>query len=493
MNAPAFDSAQTLQLHLVDQYGQRTPGSKRLAAQYRPVFADKSSIGFAFSPELKEISYPLSVERADGAFLWDVDGNRYTDILMGLGTHLFGHNPPFMREAIARTLERGFAIGPQSPLVGGLATLVCELTGMERATFSNTGTEAVMTALRIARCATGRRKVVTFVNSYHGHFDAALMRPPISDYARRKLIGTLRGKPLTGPLVALLERLGSRGAVPAFAGVSAAAARETMVLEYGHPRSLDMIRAQSKDIAAVLVEPVQSRCPELQPREFLQALRQLTTDTGIALVMDEMVNGFRVAAGGAQEWFGVRGDLATYSKIAGGGLPLSVIAGSARFMDRIDGGAWRYGDDSAPDRNTTFFAGTFAKHPLSLATAHAVLSEIRSRGPALYDGLNARTEALVVRLNSGCRSAGLPVEFVRFGSFFAIAGSRSRLDPQAQLLLSYLLLLRGIHLRIGDRGGFLSTAHGDAEVDAIAVAFLESLAVLRDAGLIKTSSNGDAS
>lgn len=484
MNGPALSLAQQHVLHLVEQYGQRTPGSKALAGQYRPVFADKSSIGFAFSQDTKEISYPLTVDRADGAFLWDVDGNRYTDILLGLGTNLFGHNPAFVRSAVTAQLERGFAIGPQSPLVGEVAALVSELTGMERVTFSNTGTEAVMTAIRIARTATKRRRIAVFTNSYHGHLDAALMRAPVAEYARKKLVAKLRGNALLSPLAALLDRGMATSAVPAFPGVSAATAREVLVLEYGNPRSLDILKSQHKDIAAVLVEPVQSRAPELQPRDFLHALRALTAETGIALVFDEMVTGFRVAAGGSQQHFGIRADMATYSKITGGGLPLSVIAGSARFMDHIDGGVWRYGDDSAPTVPTTFFAGTFTKHPLSLAAARATLTRIRDAGPALYDGLNARAETLVTRLNTDAANAQLPIEFVRFGSFFAIAASRSRLSPQAQLLLSYNLLLRGIHLRIGDKGGFISTAHADEDIDAIATAFRDSFAALREATLI---------
>jgi glutamate-1-semialdehyde aminotransferase len=285
-------------------------------------------------------------------------------------------------------------------------------------------------------------------------------------------------------VAALLGRMGSSRAVPAFPGVSAAAAREVIVLEYGHPRSLDVIQARAKDIAAVLVEPVQSRATEVQPRAFLQALRELTQRTGSALVFDEMVTGFRVHPGGAAAHFSIRPDLATYSKIAGGGMPLSVIAGSARFMDRIDGGPWQYGDDSAPRTPTTFFAGTFTKHPLSLVAAHALLSRVKAEGPALQAGLNTRTQALVARINGFCKQSDLPLEFTSFGSFFALAGSRSRIGERARQLLAYHLLLRGVHLRVGDAGGFLSTEHGDAELDHVFTAFSDSLAALRDGELL---------
>ncbi len=484
MNAPALAPQQQHLLQLIDAYGRRTVESRRLAARYRPAFADKSSIGSGFSAETRDISYALTIARAEGAYLWDVDGNRYVDILLGLGIDLFGHSPAFVREALAAQLEQGWAIGPQSRLVGEVAELVTELTGMERVAFSNTGTEAVMTAIRVARAATGRAKIAIFTNSYHGHHDAVLMRAPIAEYARKKLVARLRGRKALAPLAALLERGLSSRAVPAFPGVSAAAAREVLVLEYDNPRSLDLLRAHRRELAAVLVEPVQSRCPELQPRAFLHALRELTAAAGIVLIFDEMVTGFRIAAGGAQAYFGVKADLATYSKIAGGGLPLSLIAGSARYLDRIDGGASRHGGDSAPPAPTTFFAGTFSKHPLALAAAHATLRRIRDAGPALYDDLNGRAERLVERLNAQTRRAGLAVEFVRFGSFFAVAASRSRLSPPAQLLLSYHLLLRGVFLRFGDKGGFLCTVHSDADLDHIAGAFDQSLLALREAGLL---------
>ena len=484
MNGPALPARERHVLELVAAYAARTPGSKRLAAEARPVLADKSSIGMPFTRETKEICYPLVVERAEGPYLWDVDGHRYTDILLGLGLNLFGHNPPFVREAIARQLERGFALGPQHALAGETARRVAALTGHERVCFSNTGTEAVMTALRIARAATGRACVVTFTNSYHGHHDTALMRAPVAEYARKRLIERWQGHALLAPLAKGLARFGSSRAVPAFPGVSRAAAREVLVLEYGHPRSLDVIRARAKDIAAVLVEPVQSRATEVQPREFLHALRALTERTGSVLVFDEMVTGFRVHPGGAQAHFGVQADLATYSKIAGGGLPLSVIAGRAQFMDRIDGGAWRFGDDSAPQVPATFFAGTFTKHPLALVAAHAMLGRLQAEGPQLQAGLNERTAALVARLNAFTADAGLPVQFAHFGSFFSVAQSRSRLEPLARLLLSYHLLQRGVHLRIGDAGGFLCTEHGAQHVEHIEQGLRDGLLALRQGTLL---------
>lgn len=210
----------------------------------------------------------------------------------------------------------------------------------------------------------------------------------------------------------------------------------------------------------------------------------MTAASGAALIFDEMISGFRVAPGGAQEHFGVRADLAAYGKIAGGGLPLSLIAGAARFMDGVDGGQWRFGDDSVPEAPTTFFAGTYARHPLSLTAALAVARILKAEGPALQQRLNATTADLVERLNGTMDEQGLPVRFASFGSFFAIASSQSRMTPEATALLSLMLLTRGVHLRPGDRGGFLSTAHGATELETIHSHFTQCLAELADGGVL---------
>jgi glutamate-1-semialdehyde 2,1-aminomutase len=437
----------------------------------------------AFSPEVKEAFYPIVAERAEGAHLWDIDGNRYIDILMGLGTNLFGHNPAFIREAVAQQLEKGFPIGPQSALSGETAALYCKLTGMDRITFSNTGTEAVMTALRIARTATRRDKVAVFTNSYHGHADPLLSKASRLEYIRRGAIARTSVGRLKA-LHPLLKRLQFTRAHPSAPGVPRSVSRDVIVLDYGNPRSLDILRRKAGRIAAVLVEPVQSRCPELQPREFLHELRAITTHSGTALIFDEMITGFRIHPAGAQAYFGVEADLATYSKIAGGGLPLSIVAGRGRFMDHIDGGLWAFGDDSAPETPTTFFAGTFCRHPLALAAARATALHLIEAGPALQEGMTARTTALVERLNADARGAGLPVVFTSFGSFFGIALTQSAITQRAISLLSILLLTKGVHLRGGDRGGFLSTAHSDADIEHIREAFTGGLQTLAGLGLL---------
>ncbi|QYO64947.1 aminotransferase class III-fold pyridoxal phosphate-dependent enzyme [Leptolyngbya sp. 7M] len=245
---------------------------------------------------------------------------------MGFGVNLFGHNPPFIKEALEERLAQGIHIGPQSDLAGEVAELFCELTGMERMTFSNTSTEAVMTAIRLARAATGRYKIALFSDSYHGHFDGTLIRSQKTD--------------------------GNLSSVPGFLGVPSNIAKDVLVLDYVNPQSLEIIKAHEQELAAVIVEPVQGDRPDLQPKEFLQQLRQLTKECGIALIFDEMITGFRLHPGGAQAWFEVEADIATYGKIVGGGMPIGIIAGRAAYMNKIDGGVWNYGDASSPQVET---------------------------------------------------------------------------------------------------------------------------------------------
>ena len=482
-----------LQHHLhqvINGYIDRTSNSKQYAQQYRPVLADKSSLGLGFSPELKEVCYPIVISRSEGSRLWDVDGNEYIDILMGLGINLFGHNPAFVKEAIAAQLDKGIQLGAQAELAGEVAQLIHDLTGVERVAFSNTGTEAIMTAIRLARTATSRSKIAVFTNSYHGHCDHTLVRASIAEYAKKAAVRVIdRKSAATHWLQTLLHPLRTRldaslnpKAVPAALGIPTSVASQVLVLDYGNPRSLDVIKAHRRELAAVLVEPIQSRRPELQPRAFLQQLRQVTQAEGIALIFDEMVTGFRIHPGGAQAWFDVEADLVTYSKIIGGGLPLSVIAGKSLYLDRIDGGMWHYGDRSAPQVKTTFFAGTFCKHPLALAAAKAVLSYLKANGSQLQDDLNQKTAQLVQQINSYCTTQSIPLQWTNFGSFFALDTTQSIAPPMATNLLSYDLLNRGIHLRQGDKGGFLSAAHTDADVNTIAQAFQQILSDLKMAG-----------
>lgn len=474
---------------IIDSFNRRTTGSKKAAAENRHFLSDKSSIGMAFSPQMKEALYPVVATAAEGPYLTDIDGNRYVDILMGLGTNLFGHNPPFIRAAIEQQLAKGFPMGPQSDLTGETAEMFCQLTGKDRITFSNTGTEAVATALRIARAATGRKTIAIFTGSYHGHHDQVLGFASRLEYMRRGGLARQRPPIWLSAIQPFLKRIMLTRAIPGFPGIPASALKDVLLLEYGNPRSLEIIAKKANQLAGVLVEPVQSRNLELQPREFLHTLRDITAQSGTALIFDEMISGFRVAQGGAQAHFGVEADLATYGKIAGGGMPLSLIGGSNRFMDFVDGGRWSYGDASVQSVSPTFFAGTYCRHPLALAAARASAQHMLESGPILQQELNQRTTMLVEKLNASLQSHALPVAFTSFGSFFGMAASRSNISQHATGLFSLLLLSAGIHLRGGDKGGFLSTAHTQADIDTIHDAIVQSLQSLAGFGLL-SSHNG---
>ena len=434
-------------------YGHRTRKSKELASQHRPHLADpRTNAGFRLS--WKEIVYPIVTDRSLGAYLWDVDGNEYVDLVNGFGSIFFGHNPEFIRSALKAQLDVGIEIGPQSPIAGEVAQLICDTVGMERAAFCNTGSEAVTAAIRTARTVTGRDKIAMFAGAYHGIFDEVLVRPRVRD-----------GVPAAQPIAP---------------GIPAAMVDNVMVLDYGEDSALAAIREHADELAAVLVEPVQSRRPDLQPRDFLHELRAVTAKSGTALVFDEVVTGFRVHPGGMQHVFGVKADLATYGKVLGGGLPIGIVAGEARFLDALDGGMWRFGDDSAPEVGVTFFAGTFVRHPLALATTRAVLKRLRQDGTELQRGLNLRTTAFVDRLNNIADEMQAPVHLKHFASWFMFELPQDA--PLASLFFAYMRH-HGVHIWEG-RPGFLTLAHSDADLDRVAAAFRRSIEEMQRAGFL---------
>ena len=434
---------------LVGRYTGLTAGSKERTQKYRPVFANTRNIA-GFRPEWKEMIYQIIVQGAAGSHFTDIDGRDYLDISMGFGVYLFGHNPPFVQAALQEELRRGTPIGPMSELAGRAATLVHELTGVERVAFFNTGTEAVMAAVRIARTVTGRKKIALFSSSYHGHFDGLLA---VKDY--------------DGPM---------GRAVPMTPGTPPEMVQDVYVLDYGTEEALQFLEAHGRQLAAVLVEPVQSRRPDLQPKAFLERVREITTVSESALIFDEMIIGFRIHPGGGQAWFGIRADIVTYGKVIGGGIPIGVVAGKAHYLDAVDGGMWNYGDGSFPERENTFIAGTFNHHPLAMAGANAVLGHLKESGPSLQENLNRRTGELAARLNGYFEGEGLPIRMDHFGSLFHI---RVKGDQE---LLYYHLLARGIYIWEG-RNCFLSTAHTEADIDYLVTSVQESIEEMRAGGL----------
>jgi amino acid adenylation domain-containing protein len=446
------DDQQEYLRSFIRRYTERTAGSKRLTQQYRSPLADPRVVS-GFRAHWKEIVYPIVTARSKGSRLWDVDGNEYIDMLNGFGPILFGHRPDFIEKAIEQQLHEGFEIGPQTPLAGEIAAAFCEMTGNERMTFCNTGSEAVIAALRVARTVTGRSKVVLFAGSYHGMFDEVLV----------KNVG----------------RAADRRSLPIAPGIPRESVANIIVLDYGTAESLEWIRLHVNELAAVLVEPVQSRHPNLQPREFLRELRSVTQQGATALIFDEVVTGFRVHPGGCQALFDIRADLATYGKVLGGGMPIGVLAGKSEFMDALDGGAWQFGDDSYPSAGVTFFAGTFVRHPLTLAAVRAVLTHLKEQGPQLQERLNTRTAAMVQSLNDIFERNHVPTRIETFGSISYFSFPH---DFPLGSLLHYHLRAKGVYLLEGFPC-FLTTAHNEADIERVIQAFRESVAELQIGGI----------
>ncbi|MED5621725.1 non-ribosomal peptide synthetase/type I polyketide synthase [Ideonella sp. BN130291] len=434
----------------VARYNARSGQSKRFSQQHRKVMADPRVVT-GFNPLWKDLVYPIVADRSKGARLWDLDGNEYIDLLSCFGANLLGYQPDELVNAMVEQLQRGIEVGPQHPMAAEVAQLISEFTGMERVAFCNTGSEAVMGAMRIARTVTGRKTIAIFTNSYHGIFDEVIVR------------GT--------------KQLRSLSAAP---GILANAVENVLVLDWNSEDSLRVLRERGHELAAIMTEPIQNKYPTVQPREFVQSLRRIADEAGCALIFDEVVTGFRVAPGGAQEFYGVRADLATYGKIIGGGLPFAAIGGSSRWLDALDGGHWQYGDDSYPEAGVTYFAGTFVRHPLALVAARASLLHLKRGGRELYRVLNARTQSLIDRLNTAFAVRGAPVKAVHCSSLWRLSWD----DGQKYVsLFYYLCRFHGLHL-YEQFGHFVTEAMGEAELDRIFQVFTEALDELMALGFI---------
>ncbi|WP_193212026.1 non-ribosomal peptide synthetase/type I polyketide synthase [Luteolibacter marinus] len=442
---------------LVARYVRKTASSKAYTAEHRNHFADPRAVS-GFKSLWKEMVYPIVSERSKGSKIWDLDGNEYVDLTMGFGTYLFGHSPDWLTAALEEQLRTGIEIGPQSRIAGKLARALCELTGMDRATFCNTGSEAVMAAMRLARTVTGRDRIAYFTGDYHGMFDEVLVRGSWVD-------GVYKAQPIAP-------------------GIPSSLVENMLVLDYADPASIDILKAHAHELAAVMVEPVQSRAPDLQPREFMHQVRAITRASGTALIFDEVVTGFRCHPGGAQAFFGVEADLATYGKVIGGGIPIGVLAGKREFMDALDGGSWNYGDDSFPEVGVTFFAGTFVRHPLALAAAWRVVQHLLDEGPRLQIDVAERVDRLCRTLNGHFEATGVPIRLARFSAYAVIEHAP---DLKFASLLWYHLREQGIHIWEG-RPIYFTTAHNDEDLDRVVRAFTGAVAEMQAAGFLPPAS-----
>ncbi|MBD1394376.1 amino acid adenylation domain-containing protein [Mucilaginibacter sp. ZB1P21] len=427
---------------LIIDFSEKTKTSKAQTQQHRPYMADPRVVS-GFKPLTKEIVYPIVVKRSKGSRLWDVDDNEYIDALNGFGSNMLGYQPDVLKNAIAEQLEKGYEIGPQHELAGEVCKMLCDFTGFDRAALCSTGSEAILGAMRIARTVTGRSIIVAFSGSYHGIIDEVIVR------------GTKKLR-----------------TVPAAPGIMPENVQNMLILDYGTDESLRIIEERKDEIAAVLVEVVQSRRPEFLPLEFLKKLREITTESNTALIFDEVITGFRMHPGGIQAITGIRADLGTYGKVIGGGLPVGAIIGKKEYMDALDGGTWQFGDDSSPDAGVTYFAGTFVRHPLALAAVKASLMHMKERGPALQQGLTDKTTRLAAALNEILLKHKTPMYVANFGSLWKVKYHEE--FPYSELIFTNLRL-RGLHIMDGFPC-FITDAHTDADVDFIIARFEEVIA-----------------
>ena len=449
--------------NLVLNYNKKTAGSKAYTQKHRKHMSDPRVVS-GFKPETKELIYPIVVEKSSGNRLWDIDGNEYLDTLNGFGACLFGHQPDFIKEAIHKQVELGFEVGPQHPLAGEVCELLCEFTGHERAALCNTGSEAVLGAMRIARTVTGRSLIVAFSRSYHGINDEVIVR------GSRKL-----------------------KSFPAASGILPEAVQNMLILDYGTEESLAIIKERANDIAAVLVEPVQSRRPEFRPIEFLKEVRKITKASESVLIFDEIITGFRMHPGGAQALFGVKADLATYGKVIGGGISIGAIIGNKKCMDALDGGFWQYGDDSFPEAGVTYFAGTFVRHPLALASTKASLLYMKEKGVKLQDELARKTDRFASELTAYFKTKNLPLEIAYYRSLWRLKVLED--IPYSELFF-VLMRHKGIHVWDGFPC-YMTEAYSEDDVTHLIKTFIDCVEELVQVGIFGNElidvSNGNGS
>ncbi|MDF1756469.1 MAG: amino acid adenylation domain-containing protein [Verrucomicrobiales bacterium] len=444
---------------LISRYTEKTASSKALTAEYRQWYADPRTVS-GFNRLWKEMIYQIVVEKSKGSRLLDIDGNEYIDMLNGFGPGFLGHSPDQITSVLHRQLDRGVEVGPQCRDAMEAAKLFCELTGNERASFVNTGSEAVQAAMRMTRTVTGRDKIVVFTKDYHGNFDEVLVRAVGSG-----------------------EKLRSMPVAP---GIPNRAVEDVIVLPYGTDEALEVIRARAHELAAVIVEPIQSRRPEFQPHEFIKELREITRQSGTALVFDEVITGFRTGPRGAQEYYGVEADVATYGKVVGAGMPVGVVAGKAEYMDTFDGGQWQYGDDSFPEQGVTFFAGTFVRHPLAMAAVKEMLLYLKEVGPDLWTDLKAKANRLASTVDQMFVENEIPFRMPNFGSQMFV---RHIDDNKYANLLFFHLRSKGVFLLEGFPS-YMTTAHTDEDVDYVIEAFRETIGEMQEAGFFPRPESG---
>ena len=382
---------------------------------------------------------PRFITRADGAYIYDEDGKKYIDYVCSWGPMILGHNHPVIREAVERAVQDGLSFGAPTRREVDIAELMVELVpNIEMVRMVNSGTEAVMSALRLARGATGRDKLIKFEGCYHGHSDCMLVNAGSSALA---------------------------GGHPSSAGVPVGAARDTLTAQFNDLDSVrELLEGNPGQVAAVIVEPVAANMGVVNPAPgFLPGLRQLCDQHGALLIFDEVITGFRLALGGAQEYFGVKADLVTFGKIIGGGMPVGAYCGSRELLEQV-----------APC-GPVYQAGTLSGNPVAMAAGLAQLTYLKEH-PQVYADIAAKGEKLACGLRAAAAGAGEPVAINQIGSllapFFTPTEVTTFTDAKGSDVGRYAryfqgMLEHGVALAPAQfEAMFVSEAHGDAELDA---------------------------
>ena len=394
---------------------------------------------------------PIFIERANGAYIYDVDGKSYIDYIGSWGPMLLGHNHPAIRNAVIKAAENGLSFGAPCPAEIEMAEMVSRLVpSMEMLRMVSSGTEATMSAIRLARGYTGRNTIVKFEGCYHGHADSLLVKAG------------------SGALT-----LG----VPNSPGVPADFAKYTLTCEFNNLDELTAIfQNHGSDIACIIVEPVAGNMNCIPPAPgFLQGLRALCDEYGAVLIFDEVMTGFRVALGGAQSYYGVTPDLTTLGKIIGGGMPVGAFGGKREIMHHI-----------AP-LGPVYQAGTLSGNPVAMAAGLAALQEISK--PGVYEALTAKTSQLLNGLQAAADKAGIPFTTNQVGGMFGLFFTdQAKVTSYQQATLCnietfkrffHLMLAEGVYLAPSAyEAGFLSLAHSDADLAATVAAAERAFATL---------------
>lgn len=405
-----------------------------------------------------EMPHPIFIDRGEGPYVFDADGNRYIDTSVGFGLHMLGHAHPDIARSIRARTEKGWMFGIHTVSQMKLATLLHEASPCaERVVFCNTGSEATMYAIRAARGYSGKEVIALFDGFYHGAHDYGMwMADP--------------GSPRDAP-----EPL------PMGNGIPSVLKDLTLMLPYRNPAAFDLIRAHKDALALVMVEGVQSSNPQSGAGAFLQELASVCRECDVLFAIDEVITGFRVAYGGAQERFGVQPDLATYGKVLGGGLPIGAVTGRAEVMDVFTGLAAERG---------VFSGGTFSGNPLTMEAGATMVSHLREN-PGIYPDIDAKGDRLAREINSYAQAGQMPVQLLNVGSMFHLFFQRepifSARDVHQRNLAAekafYLHALNDGVLVPGTQRAFLSAAHTEADVDTMIETFKQALDAVHAEGL----------